>query len=47
MIENNQTDFEKITDFRNLYTAYKKSKCGKGFSKSSMKFQVSALDGIH
>lgn len=47
MIENSQTDFEKITNFGNLYAAYKKSKCGKGFCKSSMKFQVSALDGIH
>ncbi len=47
MIEDKQTDFEKITDFKNLYAAYKKSKCGKGFSKSSIKFQVSALDGIH
>lgn len=47
MTENSQTDFEKITDFRNLYEAYKKSRCGKGFCKSSMRFQVSALDGIH
>lgn len=47
MTENNQTDFEKITDFRNLYAAYKKSKRGKGFCMSSMKFQISALDGIH
>ena len=47
MIESKQTDFEKICNFGNLYLAYKKSKCGKGFSKSSMKFQISALDGIH
>lgn len=47
MIENNQTDFEKITDFKNLYAAYKRSKSGKRFCKSSLKFQVSALDGIH
>lgn len=43
----NKTDFEKISDFGNLYQAYKKSKSGKGFSKSSQKFQVAALDGIH
>ena len=47
MTESKQTDFEKICDFGNLYQAYKKSKSGKGFSKSSMKFQISALDGIH
>ena len=47
MIENNKTDFETITDFGNLYKAYKKSKCGKGFSKSGIKFQVVALDGIY
>ena len=50
MIEDNQSNFgnfEKITDFGNLYKAYKKSKCGKGFAMSSMKFQMAALDGIH
>lgn len=47
MIDNKQTDFEKITDFGNLYKAYKKSKCGKGFAISSMKFQIAALDGIY
>lgn len=46
MIET-KTDFEKITDFGNLYQAYKKSKSGKGFSKSSQQFQVVALDGIY
>lgn len=46
MIEN-KTDFEKVTDFGNLYKAYKKSKSGKGFSKSRQKFQMAALDGIH
>ena len=30
-----------------MYQAYLKSKLGKGFSKSSQKFQVAALDGIH
>lgn len=47
MIDNKTTDFEKICDFGNLYKAYRKSKCGKGFSKSSMRFQMAALDGIH
>lgn len=44
---NKQTDFERICDFGNLYKAYRKAKCGKGFSKSSVKFQVVALDGIY
>lgn len=42
-----KTDFDKVVDFGNLYQAYSKSKSGKGFSKSSQKFQVAALDGIH
>jgi len=46
MIED-KSDFEKVADFGNLYQAYLKSKSGKGFSKSSQKFQVAALDGIH
>ena len=46
MIED-RMDFEKVVDFGNLYQAYLKSKSGKGFSKSSQKFQVVALDGIH
>lgn len=46
MIED-KLDFEKITDFGNLYKAYRKSKSGRGFSKSSQKFQVAALDGVH
>lgn len=47
MIEDNMTDFEKVCDFANLYNAYRKSKCGKGFSKSCIKFQTVALDGVH
>lgn len=47
MTENRQTEFSKITDFGNLYQAYKKAKSGKGFSKSSQRFQMAALDGIH
>lgn len=46
MIED-KSDFEKVVDFGNLYQAYLKSKSGKGYSKSSQKFQVAALDGIH
>ncbi len=46
MIED-KFDFEKIVDFGNLYQAYLKSKSGKGFSKSSQKFQIAALDGVH
>lgn len=41
------TDFEKVIDFGNMYKAYRKSKCGKGFKKSSAKFSVMALDGIN
>lgn len=47
MTENNLTDFEKIIDFGNLYAAYKKWKCGNGSCRSTMKFQISALDGIY
>lgn len=47
MTEDKLPDFEKITDFGNLYQAYKRSKAGKGYSNSSMKFQLSALDGIY
>lgn len=46
MIEDKKL-FEQVADFGNLYKAYKKSKSGKGFSKSSQRFQVAALDGIH
>lgn len=47
MKENTMSDYEKVCDFGNLYRAYKNSKSGKGFSKSKVKFQVVALDGIH
>lgn len=43
----NTTEFEKVTNFENLYRAYKKSKSGSGFSKSKLKFEMAALDGIH
>lgn len=41
------TDFEKLTDFNNLYTAFKQAKSGKGYKRESAKFSVMALDGIH
>lgn len=44
MIEDN---FKQVVDFGNLYRAYKDSKKGKGFTKSRIKFEISALDGIH
>jgi hypothetical protein len=41
------TDFEKITDFDNLYRAYRKAKSGKCHKNSSARFEVQALSGIH
>lgn len=41
------TDFEKVIDFKNMYKAYRKSKSGKGFRKSSARFNLMALDGIN
>ncbi len=41
------TEFEKVVDFNNMYKAYRKAKCGKGFKKSSAKFGIMALDGIN
>lgn len=41
------TDFEKVTDFHNMYRAYRRSKCGKGYKKSSAQFNMLALDGVH
>ncbi len=41
------TDFEKVTNFENLYRAYRKTKSGKGYRKSSARFEVQALSGIH
>ena len=41
------TDFEKVTDFDNMYRAYRRSKCGKGYKKSSARFNLAALDGVH
>lgn len=41
------TDFEKVVDFNNMYKAYRKSKCGKGYKKSAAKFNLMALDGVN
>lgn len=41
------TDFEKVTDFGNMYAAFRKAKCGKGYKKSSARFNLAALDGIN
>lgn len=41
------TDFEKVTDFGNMYRAFRKAKCGKGYKKSSARFSLAALDGVN
>ena len=41
------TDFEKVIDFHNMYRAYRRAKCGKGYKKSSARFNVAALDGVN
>jgi len=41
------TDFEKVIDFDNLYRAFRRSKRGKGYKKSSARFDMVALDGIN
>ncbi len=41
------TEFEKVIDFKNMYRAYRKAKCGKGYKKSAAKFDVMALDGVN
>ena len=41
------TDFEKVTDFENMYRAFRKAKRGKGFKKSSTRFDTTALDGVN
>ena len=47
MIEDKKTDFEIVTDFGNLYKAYKKAKSGNSRNSGCQKFQMYALDGIH
>lgn len=41
------TDFEKVIDFHNMYRAYRRAKCGKGYKKSADRFSVVALDGVN
>ena len=41
------TDFEKVIDFHNMYRAFCRAKQGKGYKKSSAKFNLAALDGVH
>lgn len=41
------TDFEKVIDFQNMYRAFRKAKRGKGYKKSSARFNLAALDGVH
>lgn len=41
------TEFEKVTDFENMYRAFRRAKRGKGFKKSSARFDATALDGVN
>ena len=41
------TDFEKVISFENMYKAYRKAKRGKGYKKSSAKFNIMALEGVN
>lgn len=41
------TDFEKVIDFKNMYRAFRRAKSGKGYKKSSARFNLAALDGVH
>ena len=41
------TDFEKVIDFHNMYRAFRRAKQGKGYKRSSAKFNLAALDGVH
>ncbi|MBE6959843.1 MAG: RNA-directed DNA polymerase [Ruminococcaceae bacterium] len=41
------TDFEKVTNFHNMYRAFRKAKCGKGYKKSAARFNLAALDGVN
>lgn len=42
-----EDSFEKVTDFGNLYIAYKKARQGKGSKDSKARFGSVALDGIY
>lgn len=41
------TDFEKVTDFHNMYWAYRRARRSKGFKKGAARFDAAALDGVH
>lgn len=41
------TDFEKVIDFKNMYRAFQKAKSGKGYKRSSARFDLMALDGVN
>ena len=41
------TDFEKVIDFKNMYRAFRRSKCGKGYKNSSARFNLMALEGVN
>ena len=41
------TEFEKVTDFHNMYRAFRRARCGKGYAKSAARFHTTALDGVH
>lgn len=41
------TDFEKVIKFENMYRAYRRAKCGKGYKKSAARFNIMALEGIN
>ena len=47
MYKYNKGTIRGVIDFKNMYKAYRKSKCGKGFKKSSARFSLMALDGIN
>lgn len=40
-------DKDIITDYSNLYRAYRKAKSGKGFNSSTAKFSIMALEGVN
>lgn len=40
-------DKEIITNFENLYKAYRKAKAGKKFNSSCARFQIMSLEGVH
>lgn len=41
------TDFERVIDFENMYRAFRRAKRGKGYKKSSARFDMAALDGVN